>query len=82
MKHYATFANNIPRWLLCGYSTNDISRRREEAESFMKTMKTPELSMDDPLGFGAMSMTRKQGRNEPCQCGSGKKYKNCCGKGN
>ena len=20
------------------------------------------------------------GRNEPCPCGSGKKYKNCCGK--
>ena len=23
--------------------------------------------------------TRKVGRNEPCPCGSGKKYKNCCG---
>jgi len=23
---------------------------------------------------------RKTGRNEPCPCGSGKKYKNCCGK--
>ncbi|MBR6997252.1 MAG: SEC-C domain-containing protein [Prevotella sp.] len=22
------------------------------------------------------------GRNEPCPCGSGKKYKNCCGRGN
>jgi hypothetical protein len=25
-------------------------------------------------------MTTKVGRNEPCPCGSGKKYKNCCGK--
>ncbi|MDD3050004.1 MAG: SEC-C metal-binding domain-containing protein, partial [Candidatus Cloacimonetes bacterium] len=24
----------------------------------------------------------KTGRNEPCPCGSGKKYKNCCGKNN
>lgn len=24
--------------------------------------------------------TDKIGRNEPCPCGSGKKYKNCCGK--
>lgn len=24
---------------------------------------------------------RKIGRNDPCPCGSGKKYKNCCGKG-
>jgi len=23
---------------------------------------------------------RKVGRNEPCPCGSGKKYKQCCGK--
>ena len=22
---------------------------------------------------------QKLGRNEPCSCGSGKKYKNCCG---
>lgn len=25
-------------------------------------------------------MTRKIGRNDPCPCGSGKKYKQCCGK--
>jgi preprotein translocase subunit SecA len=24
--------------------------------------------------------TPEVGRNEPCPCGSGKKYKNCCGK--
>ena len=24
--------------------------------------------------------TKKVGRNDPCVCGSGKKYKNCCGK--
>lgn len=24
---------------------------------------------------------KKVGRNDPCTCGSGKKYKNCCGKG-
>jgi uncharacterized protein len=23
-------------------------------------------------------MTEKIGRNDPCKCGSGKKYKNCC----
>lgn len=25
-------------------------------------------------------MSKKPVRNEPCPCGSGKKYKNCCGK--
>lgn len=24
-------------------------------------------------------MTKKVGRNDPCPCGSGKKYKSCCG---
>ena len=24
---------------------------------------------------------KKVGRNDPCPCGSGKKYKKCCGKG-
>ncbi|WP_438265884.1 SEC-C metal-binding domain-containing protein, partial [Blautia wexlerae] len=30
---------------------------------------------------GAYRRTNKKiGRNDPCPCGSGKKYKNCCGK--
>jgi hypothetical protein len=40
-------------------------------------------------GWSAMELSKKRheptkpkkiGRNEPCPCGSGKKYKNCCGK--
>ena len=27
-----------------------------------------------------METEKKAGRNEPCPCGSGKKYKKCCGK--
>lgn len=27
-----------------------------------------------------INKNKKIGRNEPCPCGSGKKYKNCCGK--
>lgn len=30
---------------------------------------------------GSSSRTIKTGRNEPCPCGSGKKYKKCCGGG-
>ena len=29
---------------------------------------------------GPRKVTKKVGRNDPCPCGSGKKYKNCCGK--
>ena len=29
---------------------------------------------------GTKKVQKKVGRNDPCPCGSGKKYKNCCGK--
>ena len=39
------------------------------------------------VGGSGQSVTKKPakaaqkvGRNDPCPCGSGKKYKNCCGK--
>ena len=31
--------------------------------------------------LGAAARQRRVGRNDPCPCGSGKKYKKCCGKG-
>ena len=31
--------------------------------------------------FAEQAESHKIGRNEPCPCGSGKKYKKCCGKG-
>jgi len=34
-----------------------------------------ELLRDEPV-----VTTGKVGRNDPCPCGSGKKYKKCCGK--
>ena len=39
----------------------------------------------DPAGDGANTPMRKSskekvGRNDPCPCGSGKKYKSCCGR--
>ena len=36
-------------------------------------ISTPKQETTAPVG--------KVGRNEPCPCGSGKKYKNCCGRG-
>lgn len=31
-----------------------------------------------PLNRLKQQLTRKVGRNEPCPCGSGRKYKHCC----
>ncbi len=33
-----------------------------------------------PPQLGQVKVEKTPGRNDPCPCGSGKKYKNCCGK--
>ncbi|MBX3172188.1 MAG: FHA domain-containing protein [Candidatus Eremiobacteraeota bacterium] len=40
----------------------------------------PEASEEKPKARPFRRKTRKVGRNEKCPCGSGKKYKKCCGK--
>ena len=35
---------------------------------------------DEPRPKGQRRAEKKVGRNDPCPCGSGKKYKNCCGR--
>ena len=39
-------------------------------------MNNPQTEKPEPI----VNTKAKVGRNEPCPCGSGKKYKNCCGK--
>jgi len=36
---------------------------------------------DDSVKREPVRRDKKVGRNDPCPCGSGKKYKNCCGRG-
>jgi uncharacterized protein YecA (UPF0149 family) len=42
------------------------------------TMAMPEVEEGKVVTFKREG--RKVGRNEPCPCGSGKKYKKCCGR--
>lgn len=39
----------------------------------------PAASTNKAKGAGAGNIKKKVGRNDPCPCGSGKKYKKCCG---
>ena len=43
-------------------------------EQLAKPIDTPSPDGEKPM----RSATKKIGRNDPCPCGSGKKYKNCC----
>jgi hypothetical protein len=37
-------------------------------------------NFDEPISRNQPLKSKKIGRNEPCPCGSGKKYKKCCGR--
>lgn len=90
------YCNDCSRWFLKGYSSTEASALLGRGES-VKTpprivagpaMKaagmdiTPEMqTMVDGMFYDRFSGT-KIGRNDPCPCGSGKKYKKCCGRDN
>jgi preprotein translocase subunit SecA len=59
-------------WENNGHTPNEIF------EKFEKPNLRP--LPDEPFEFDAaeMKIGNKVGRNDPCPCGSGKKYKKCC----
>ena len=70
--------------------------KRDEGQSRKETAKITDAKLQEKAAIelvdgklspkeGGVNKTivneePKVGRNDPCQCGSGKKYKNCCGK--
>jgi preprotein translocase subunit SecA len=42
--------------------------------------RAPEPASDPKIGITLRKEAPRAGRNDPCPCGSGKKYKNCCGR--
>lgn len=59
--------NKTPRWELAGRTAEEV--RAEYSDRPIS-----------PHVF--VAEFKKPGRNDPCPCGSGKKYKKCCGAGN
>ncbi len=72
-----------------------IELRDEKEEEEIKRLEAELKRMEEELKTGAVMQhgnevknesakpntgTKKPKRNEPCPCGSGKKYKHCCGK--
>jgi preprotein translocase subunit SecA len=46
----------------------------------VKTQQPSPAARPSPEKRGVAPSGSKVGRNDPCPCGSGKKYKHCCGK--
>ena len=68
----ATIDMDISRYLL-----NAEIRQNTEREQVIKGTPNEDKSKTKKQ---TPKKVKKVGRNEPCPCGSGKKYKNCCGK--
>jgi preprotein translocase subunit SecA len=49
-------------------------------ESQVKVAKTHRIQRSDGDSPRTVEKPKKLGRNDPCPCGSGRKYKKCCGK--
>ncbi|MBQ5991307.1 MAG: preprotein translocase subunit SecA [Clostridia bacterium] len=54
-----------------------VRRAPVERKQVAKPVDTPSLDGAKPK---VLKRSMKIGRNDPCPCGSGKKYKNCCGR--
>ncbi len=73
--------NSMPRWWNKGWSPNEMRKKLVPPGSAPR--RTPELLDGVPqvVAFpGGSRMPPMPGRNDLCTCGSGKKYKHCCGK--
>jgi preprotein translocase subunit SecA len=67
---------------------DDVHEAQERRRTDMSRMQTSRTDGSDSEGRGEdkpkpqpVRTEKKVGRNEPCPCGSGKKFKNCHGKG-
>jgi serine-type anaerobic sulfatase-maturating enzyme len=79
LKHRLTFGNHSPRqrsWLCDGYRMffdHALEKLRDLAAEIRNRQIAMKPSAPNNLATG------KIGRNQPCPCNSGKKYKKCCG---
>ena len=66
-------------------AVRNVNEQHQDAGMFAGGMQSPGgrsvvSAQSRPENATYVRATPKVGRNEPCPCGSGKKYKNCCGR--
>ena len=62
------------------YHELGLKNKAKQVQSKINEIKGVEIPQDKNRNFIPLRKPKKVGRNEPCPCGSGKKYKKCCGK--
>ena len=61
----------------------ELQKQKSQLEDHLKTAQASHgdtVSAAEAKKKPVQASGKKIGRNDPCPCGSGKKYKNCCGK--
>ena len=56
-----------------------VKVRKEEPPQRQQVLKPAPTPPTSPAAPVKTPSSKKVGRNDPCPCGSGKKYKKCCG---
>ena len=67
---WQNLCNGLPVWPNNGWSPNELLSQQTRGRR----------GGGRPMFFNADGSVKKVGRNDPCPCGSGKKYKRCCGR--
>ena len=95
VSRFNDWVNNVPRWILKGNTSNHAFETYERPKL---EERPPQLIMGPNARKAGITISQEElnkiwedefqppkgkiGRNAPCLCGSGRKYKNCCLKSN
>jgi hypothetical protein len=67
---WRNMCNGLPVWPNNGWSPSEV----------MEHVRGGRRGAGRPVFYNPDGSVKKVGRNDPCPCGSGKKYKRCCGR--
>ena len=77
MDQLKSFLDYMPRWQMKGQA-----RKKTESGLSLKKESTIVNAKDSNFVTMPVIVNKVPGRNDLCPCGSGKKYKKCCGREN
>lgn len=80
---YKDLNNSTPKHANRGHTPDELFAQSERGKQLAQRNAPPgQMSLfDEPAEKPRLTIVGKPARNAPCPCGSGRKYKNCCGKG-
>ncbi len=80
MLHIVRNQRTIKRESNVQITSEELDQSALETVHLDKNTGLPQTGPSDSKPQPVVNQGPKVGRNDPCPCGSGKKYKNCCGK--